>query len=143
MAEVTAKQKERSERMEFEAMIPARSFAVNPTRSKAKAVSPLSVDWTLYDPKTLANKLGLPVEKVEKALEETGFNKSTRQRMELIRYKIRVQHEITELNKYLHRIHAEKRAVRKRMAFLQETCVNLHNILKMPREAPKRNGKSN
>jgi len=52
---------------------------------RKNAYSPRSAGWTLYRPQDVAEKLGRPLEEVDRVLEETGFNKAVRIRELLIK----------------------------------------------------------
>lgn len=113
-----------------------RAFAVSPTPlPRDAAYSPNSSQWTLYDPKALAEKLGMPVDVVDRALIETGFNKAIRQREELIRWKARLRKEEVALQGELMEINQRKRMIGQRLTAIREQLINVRNILRLPREA--------
>lgn len=111
------------------------SFAVAPTPLPRKTQGgPLSAAWTLYDPSKLAEKLGLPIDVVDAALEQTGFNKAVRIREEVIRWKERLRREEANLRGRLDEIDAERRQVRSRFMVVSEQLENIRNILRLPRQ---------
>lgn len=103
-------------------------------RPAREAASPLSANWTLYKPEVLAEKLGLPLEVVDKALEETGFYKAVRIREEVIRLKTRLLKEQKELTKREQELAKELKQVRRELYYLQRELTHLRNILRLPRE---------
>jgi len=103
-------------------------------RPRKDAASPLSANWTLYKPEVLAEKLGLPLEVVDKALEETGFYKAVRIREEVIRLKTRLLKEQKELTKRERELAEELKRVRRELYYLQRELIHLRNILRLPRE---------
>lgn len=113
------------------------AFAVAPIPMPRKMQGgPLSADWTLYDPKRLAERLGLPVATVDVALEQTGFNKAVRIREEVIRWKERLRHEEAELQARLEAVDAERLAIRQRLSAVHEQLANTRNILRIQRQKP-------
>jgi len=111
------------------------SFKRLPTlRPASEAASPLSANWTLYKPEVLAEKLGLPLEVVDKALEETGFYKAVRIREEVIRLKTKLLKEQKELTKREQELVKELKQVRRELYYLQRELTHLRNILRLPRE---------
>lgn len=100
------------------------------------AYSPRSAAWTLYDPAELAAKLGLPVEQVDRALEQTGFNKAVRIREELIRWKENLRSEERSLLASLDTLRGEQRRIKARLAPVQEQLASVRNLLRLPREMP-------
>jgi len=111
------------------------SFKRLPTlRPASEAASPLSANWTLYKPEVLAEKLGLPLEVVDKALEETGFYKAVRIREEVIRLKTNLLKEQKELTKREQELAKELKQVRRELYYLQRELTHLRNILRLPRE---------
>ena len=110
---------------------------LNKPRPRKDAYSPLSANWTLYKPEKLAEKLNLPVEIVDRSLEETGFNKAVRIREEIIRWKTRLLQEQKELHKQEQEILKQLKKVRLRKREVNEMLTNIRNILRMPREEPR------
>lgn len=112
-----------------------RSFAVVPNALPRKTQGgPLSAAWTLYDPRKLAEKLGVSVEAADRALEETGFNKAVRIREEVIRWKERLRHEHTDLMAELDDLNKKRAAVRQRLGEVTEQLENTRNILRISRQ---------
>ncbi len=109
-------------------------------RSRSGAYSPRSANWTLYKPEKLAEKLGLPVDVVDTALKETGFNKAVRIREELIHWKTRLLDEQKQLSKERQELQAKLKAVSTREKEVSEMLVNIRNILRIPREKGEKNG---
>jgi len=103
-------------------------------RPRSDAYSPRSVCWTLYKPEKLAEKLNVPVEAVDIALEETGFNKAVRIREETIRWKTRLIDEQRNLHGQHKQLHEEIQKVNTRIREVDEMLVNIRNILRIPRE---------
>ena len=111
------------------------SFKRLPTlRPASEAASPLSANWTLYKPEVLAEKLGLPLEVVDEALEETGFYKAVRIREEVIRLKTNLLKEQKGLTKREQELAKELKQVRRELYYLQRELTHLRNILRLPRE---------
>lgn len=109
------------------------SEALKP-RPRRDAYSPNSAGWTLYKPEKLAEKLNLPTETVDKALEETGFNKAVRIRELVIKWKTRLLSEQKELHKKREELQKEIKQVALREKEVNEMLVNIRNILRIPRE---------
>jgi len=105
---------------------------------RSNAYSPRSAGWTLYKPEVLAEKLMLPVEMVDKALEETGFNKAVRIRELLIRWKTELISEQKELAKTRYELQEKLRRIGQREKEVSEMLVNIRNILRIPREKEAR-----
>lgn len=111
------------------------AFAVVPHPVPRKAAAtPESAAWTLYDPRELAQVLGLPVDQVDRALERTGFNKAVRIREEVIRWKERLRHEERDLRERLGALDGERDVIRQRLREVGEQLENTRNILRIPRE---------
>jgi len=102
--------------------------------SRKKSASPLSVGWKLYSPKRLAEALGLPVDKVDKALEETGFNKAVRVREYTIKRKIVLQKAVKEIEALINVKRRETYKLRQQAKALRNEVTGLRNILRIPRE---------
>lgn len=118
-------------------MLDRTSFAVAPRAMRRRtAVTPKSAGWTLYDPKPLADRLGLSVEEIDRALEETGFNKAVRIREEIIRWKERLRHEERDLVSDLADLHKRRSVITLRLSRVREQLESVRNILRLPRERP-------
>ena len=114
-----------------------KAFAVSETAVKRRnAYSPQCSGWTLYDPSKLAEKLEMPVEVVDQALEETGFNKAVRIREEVIRWKERLRREERELCDQITEVNKTRRSLANRQKQVREQLEGLRNILRLPREKP-------
>jgi hypothetical protein len=98
---------------------------------------PLSAAWTLYDPRELAAKLGLPVETVDLALEQTGFNKAVRIREEVIRWKERLRHEERSLRERLEVLDEDRFRIKTRLSVVNEQLANTRNCLRISRQKPE------
>lgn len=105
---------------------------------RSTAYSPRSASWTLYDPRKLAEKLGLPVETIDAALEETGFNKAVRIREEVIRWKENLRSEERALLASVQLLEGERRRMKSRLSAVQEQLASVRNLLRIPRENPER-----
>ena len=103
--------------------------------SRKDAAGPESAHWTLYRPKDVADKLNVPLEDVERVLEETGFNKAIRIREELLRLKTRLIKEQRLVSSEEQRLATEIRKVRARKNELSEQLGNIRDILRLPRKA--------
>lgn len=102
--------------------------------SKRAATSPLSQDWKLYDPKILADELGLPVEQVNAALTKTGYNKAIRQKEELIRWKCRLVNEYKDVSREIRDVYRHLKNLKDRRRNIEDTMENTRNLLRIPRE---------
>jgi hypothetical protein len=112
-----------------------KSFAVaSDALPRRTAYSSLSAGWTLYDPAALALHLGISVDAANEALTVCGFNKATRVREELIKWKERLRHEETALAKEAQRLRAQLRSIADRKSRVDEQLQNIRNILRLPRE---------
>lgn len=113
-----------------------KSYAVsqNPLpRREATSNHPLSSGWTLYNPQDLADKLNLPLGKVEKALEETGFIKAVRIREELIKWKTRLLEEQKNIANERKELQEKLKKINQRESVIKDDLVNIRNILRIPR----------
>ncbi len=112
-----------------------RAFAVSPAPLKrSTAYTPRSAAWTLYNPKPLADILGLSEPDVDAALEQTGFNKAVRIREEVIRWKERLRAEERELQMQIEALTIERRKLSARHNVVREQLANVRNLLRIPRE---------
>lgn len=125
-----------------------RAFAVSeiPLKRAEASQGPLSSQWTLYDSSILLEKLSgiLPPgcsplqEDLDRILEETGFNKAVRIRMEVLAWKERLRIE----KQNLHAVRLEYLKVLKRintrLHVVEEQLQNTRNILRIQRESPKK-----
>ena len=102
---------------------------------RRNAYSPRSAGWTLYKPDKLADRLGLSVDDVDKALEETGFNKAVRVRESLIKWKTGLLDEQKEIHKQRQALQKQIRIVAQREKEISEMLIQIRNILRLPREA--------
>ena len=112
-----------------------------PLRRK-EATSPLSAEWRLYDPEQFIETLmgyvelqkGATKEDILRSLEVNGYSKATRQREELIKWKVRLQNELKE-----HAI-AKRKLMRQisdhnnRMKAVALSLEGVRNVLRIPRE---------
>lgn len=115
-----------------------RNLAVVSTPLPRRAAqSPRSAAWTLYDPAPLAQRLGLPVEVVDLALEETGFNKAVRMREEVIRWKENLRREERGLLAELTDVNKRRHAIGLRLSAVREQLASVRNLLRIPREKPE------
>lgn len=114
-----------------------KAFAVSSEAiSRSNAYGPRSAGWTLYDPRVLADRLGLPVAVIDRALEETGYHKAVRIREELIRWKERLRAENADITAEFKVLAERKRALQQRNKEVQEQLRNVRNLLRISREAP-------
>ena len=103
---------------------------------RKNAYSPRSAGWTLYRPQDVAEKLGRPLEEVDRVLEETGFNKAVRIRELLIKWKTNLIDEQRMLHKERQALQAQLKKVTQREKEVSEMLINIRNILRIPREKP-------
>lgn len=108
-------------------------------RGRGEAVSPLSQNWTLYKPEKLAEKLNLSVKIVDKALEETGFNKAVRIREQLIKWKCGLLKEQRDLRKGESKLLKLLAAMRLTKHQNELQLMNIRSILRISREKPRKN----
>lgn len=114
-----------------------RNLAVVPKPlPRRTAQSPRSASWTLYDPAPLAERLGLSVDVVDRALEETGFNKAVRIREEVIRWKESLRREERDLLAALRDLNTKRRTAHERLDVVREQLISVRNLLRIPREKP-------
>ena len=105
-------------------------------RPRADAYSPRSVGWSLYNPGDVAEKLGLPLEAMDLALEETGFNKAVRIREMIIRWKTELLAEQKKPDAEYQTHRLTMLAIKHRRRQVDEMLTNIRNILRIPREKP-------
>jgi len=103
-------------------------------RPRSDAYSPRSANGTLYKPEKLAEKLKIPKATLMPALEETGFSKAVRIREELIRWKTRLLDEQKSLHHEIEGLEKRLKQLKQRKAVVQETLIEIRNILRIPRE---------
>jgi len=111
-------------------MIPAKLEIV----PRGNAYSPKSANWTLYKPEVLAEKLDMPLDVVDIALEETGFYKAVRIRELIIKWKTELIDEQRKLHFKREELQKELSKVKQREKEVSEMLVRIRNILRIPRE---------
>lgn len=102
--------------------------------SRRNAYTPRSAGWTLYRPQDVATKLNKPLDEVETALEETGFNKAVRIRELLIKWKTELLDEQRELAYEYKQVREQTLRIKRREKEVSEMLTNIRNILRIPRE---------
>ena len=108
---------------------------IPPERVKrSNAYSPKSANWTLYKPEVLADKLKMPVDVIDTALEETGFHKAVRIRELIIKWKTDLIQEQRNLHFEREKLQGELCKVKQREKEVTEMLVRIRNILRIPRE---------
>jgi len=105
-------------------------------RKRKESYSPRSASWSLYRPEDLAEKINQSVDLVDKALEETGFNKAVRIREELIRWKTRLIDECKDLTKQINDLTKELKWLKIEMKYKNIMLENIRDILRISREKP-------
>lgn len=120
-----------------------KAFAVKeiPIKRFEATQGPLSSGWTLYDSSKLYEKLSAHCgffnqKELDKALEETGFNKAVRVRMEVLAWKERCRIEAQNLNKLLTEYRKQVKKIEERLEVLNDTLQQTRNILRIQRENP-------
>lgn len=109
---------------------------------RSNAYSPRSIYWTLYKPEILAEKLKIPLDVVDTALEETGFLKAVKIRELIIKWKTRLLSEQKDLHFERDKLQRELGKVSQREKEVSEMLVEIRNILRIPRERTMDNDKS-
>lgn len=101
---------------------------------RSNAYSPRSAGWTLYKPEILAEKLKMPLDAVDTALEETGFLKAVKIRELIIKWKTRLLSEQKDLHFERDKLQKELGKIKQREKEVSEMLVEVRNILRIPRE---------
>lgn len=104
---------------------------------RRNATSPLSAGWTLYKSDVLAEKLGIEITVLDKALEETGFNKAVRIREAVIKQKEILRKRERELMFKEQELQQELTKVKAEHLHVSEMLGCLRDILRIPREYAK------
>lgn len=87
----------------------------------------------VYRPDKLAAVLGLPTDKVDTALQETGYYKAMDIKKELIQHKIGIIDEIKLIHKDLRVLNLKKQQMRNRLKFLEQQLLYVKHILRKDR----------
>lgn len=109
-------------------------------RSRKSAVSPRSTSWTLYKPEILAERLGIPLDVVDLALEETGYYKAVKIREDLIKLKTRLKDDSRCFSDHIETLQALVRHYKRRKIWVDHQLEDVRDILRRPREKETRCG---